>query len=300
MSCSRIEIRVPASTSNLGPGFDCLGLALQLYNTVTLTRSDEARKVPQGMIGETVTAFFQRATGGKIAPFGFETRVEGDIPISRGLGSSVTVRLGVLMGLAELVRESFPVTGEQILALLIELEGHPDNAVPSFLGGFAVCAHAMGDPADGFVYTRVAVKPELSFVTLMPDLRLSTETARGLLPKEVPFRHAVENAQRTARIAAAFCTEDYASLRGMFVDHLHQPYRQALIPGFGAILAAAQEAGALGSFLSGAGSCLMAVTLDNAEAISAAMLDAAKKHELPARAIVLKADNEGAKVVNRD
>jgi homoserine kinase len=296
MSSSRVHVRVPASTSNLGPGFDSLGLALQLYNTITLSRSDEA-KAAHGMIGETATAFFQKATGGKVAPFGFEAKIEGDIPISRGLGSSVTVRLGILMGLAELVRDSFPVTREQLLALLIELEGHPDNAVPSFLGGFAVCAHASADPADGFVYTRAEVKPELSFVTLVPELRLSTETARGLLPKEVPFRHAVENAQRTARIAAAFCTGDYASLRGMFVDHLHQPYRQVLIPGFADILAAAQNAGAIGSFLSGAGSCMMALTLDKVEAISHAMLEAAKKHDLPARIIVLHADNDGARMI---
>jgi homoserine kinase len=213
------------------------------------------------------------------------------------LGSSVTVRLGVLMALAELVADSFPVTREQILTLLIELEGHPDNAVPSFLGGFAVCAHATADPADGFVYTRVPVKPDLSFVTLVPDLKLSTEEARSLLPPEVPFRHAVGNAQRTARIAAAFALGDYAALRGMFVDHLHQPYRRGLIPGFDALLAAAQDAGALGSFLSGAGSCLMAVTLDSEAAISAAMLEAARKHALPARVLVLKADNAGATVM---
>ena len=296
MPSSRAAVRVPASTSNLGPGFDCLGLAVQLYNTVTLSRSDEARPA-HGMIAETASAFFQRATGGKVAPFGFDARIEGDIPISRGLGSSVTVRLGVLMALAELVADSFPVTREQILALLIELEGHPDNAVPSFLGGFAVCAHASADPADGFVYTRVPVKPELSLVTLVPDLKLSTETARGLLPKEVPFRQAVGNAQRTARIATAFALGDYAALRGMFVDHLHQPYRRVLIPGFDAILAAAGEAGALGSFLSGAGSCLMAPTLDREDAISKAMLDAAKKADLPARVLVLKADNDGATVL---
>ena len=297
MPSTRASVRVPASTSNLGPGFDCLGLALQIYNTVTLTRSDAA-KPAHGMIAETAAAFFQRATGGKVAPFGFDARIEGDIPISRGLGSSVTVRLGVLMALAELVADSFPVTREQLLTLLIELEGHPDNAVPSFLGGFAVCAHASADPGDGFVYTRVPVKPELSFVTLVPDLKLSTETARGLLPKEVPFRHAVDNAQRTARIATAFALGDYAALRGMFVDHLHQPYRRVLIPGFDAILAAAQDAGALGSFLSGAGSCLMALTLDREEAISAAMLEAAKRASLPSpRVIALKADNEGAQVV---
>lgn len=299
MVSSRASVRVPASTSNLGPGFDCLGVALQLYNTIALTRSHDA-KPAHGMIAETASAFFQRATGGKIAPFGFDVRIEGDIPISRGLGSSVTVRLGVLMGLAEMVADSFPVTREQILTLLIELEGHPDNAVPSFVGGFAVCAHATADPADGFVYTRVPVKPELSFVTLVPELKVSTETARGLLPKDVPFRHAIGNAQRSARIAVAFALGDYAALHGMFVDHLHQPYRRVLIPGFDAILAAAQEAGALGSFLSGAGSGLMAVTLDREEAISTAMLDAAKKHDLPARVIVLKADNDGAKVLSHD
>ncbi len=299
MSRIRVHVRVPASTSNLGPGFDCLGLALQIYNTTTLTRSDDA-KLPHGMIGETAKAFFQWAGDGQIKPFGFEAKIEGDIPISRGLGSSVTVRLGVLMGLAELVKDSTPVTRDQILKILIDLEGHPDNAVPSFLGGFAVCAHATDDHADGFVYTRVSVKPEISFVTLIPDLKLSTETARGLLPKEVLFRHAVENAQRTARIATAFALGDYESLRGMFVDHLHQPYRQVLIPGFADILAGAQKAGALGSFLSGAGSCLMAVTLNRVEAISTAMLDAAKKHNVPARVIVLNADNEGVKVVGRD
>ena len=299
MPRSRAIIRVPASTSNLGPGFDCLGLALQLYNATTITRIGPPG-FPHGMLGETAEAFFQRAAGGRIKPFGFEAKIEGDIPSSRGLGSSVTVRCGVLMGLAELVRDEAPVSREEILNLLIALEGHPDNAVASFLGGFAVCARASDNPADGFAYTRVEVQSELSFVTLVPELKLSTETARGLLPKELPLRLAVENAQRTARIAAAFCTGDYASLRGMFIDHFHQPFRRVLIPGFDAILDAARVAGALGSFLSGAGSCLMAVTLGHEKAISAAMLEEAKRHSLPASVLVLKADNAGAQVVEAD
>lgn len=296
MPRSQVQVRVPASTSNLGPGFDCLGLALQVYNTTTVFRRHGA-PLPGGMIGETASTFFAEAAGGTIEPFGFEARIEGDIPVSRGLGSSVTVRLGVLMGLAELARETAAVSREELLKMLIDLEGHPDNAVPSFLGGFAVCSHASANHADGFAYTRLAVKPDLSFVTLVPDLKLSTETARALLPKEIPFRQAVENVQRTARIAAAFATSDYESLRGMFIDHLHQPYRQVLIPGFTSILGSALEAGALGSFLSGSGSCLMAVTLNHVEAISAAMMDAAKKHNLSARVLVLKADNAGAQVI---
>jgi homoserine kinase len=200
------------------------------------------------------------------------------------------------MGLAELVHHEFPLSREQILNLLIELEGHPDNAVASFLGGLTVCAHAAPDPDAGFSYARIPVAPELGFVALIPDLKLSTEMARGLLPSEIPLAQAVENAQRTARIVAAFCTNDYAGLRGLFVDHFHQPFRRALIPGFDAILRSATDAGALGSFLSGAGSTLMALTLDRAEAISAAMLEAAERHHLPAHVRVLQADNEGVTV----
>ena len=102
---------------------------------------------------------------------------------------------------------------------------------------------------------------------------------------------------RSARGSHSNIAGDYAALRGMFVDHLHQPYRQVLIPGFADILAAAREAGALGSFLSGAGSCLMALALDNVDNISAAMLEASKRHDLPARVVVLKADNDGVQVV---
>jgi homoserine kinase len=295
MALESVSVRVPCSTSNLGPGFDCLGLALQLYNVTTISRREDARPL-SGMMAATADAFFERAVGGKLRRFPFAVTIEGDIPVSRGLGSSVTVRLGILLGLAELVREEFSLSREQVLNLLIELEGHPDNAVASFLGGLAVCAHAAADPDAGFSYARVPVQAELSFVALIPDLKLSTEMARGLLPAQLPFAQAVENAQRTARIVAAFCTNDYAGLRGLFLDHFHQPFRRTLIPGFDEILRGAIEAGALGSFLSGAGSTLMALTLDRVEEISAAMQEAAQRHHLPAHVRVLKADNDGATI----
>jgi homoserine kinase len=295
MALESVSVRVPCSTSNLGPGFDCLGLALQLYNVTMIARRDDAPPLT-GMVAATADAFFQRAVGGKLRRFPFSVTIAGDIPLSRGLGSSVTVRLGVLLGLAEMVRDEFPLSREQILNLLIELEGHPDNAVASFLGGLAVCAHASADPDAGFTYARVPVQAELAFVALIPELKLSTETARGLLPQQLPFAQAVENAQRTARIVAAFCTNDYAGLRGLFIDHFHQPFRRTLIPGFDEILRSATDAGALGSFLSGAGSTLMAVTIDQVEEISAAMRAEAQRHDLPAHVRVLRADNDGATV----
>jgi homoserine kinase len=270
---------------------------LKLYNTTWMIRHEEGLS-HRGMIAETAKAFFERFGAGR--PFGFGVKITGEIPVSRGLGSSVTVRLGMLMGLAELVKESVAITPDQILSLLIELEGHPDNAVPSCRGGFAVCAPASDDPAAGAAYTRVEVGPELAFVTLVPDLKLSTEVARGLLPREVPFRHAVENAQRVGRITSLFCTRDYGALKGLFVDNLHQPFREVLIPGFREILGAAREAGALGSFLSGAGSSLMALALGPVEEISEAMLAAARRNGLSARVLVLRADNEGARILERE
>lgn len=288
---SSVRVRVPASTSNLGPGFDCLGLAVNLYNVVTVSRSNQAVR-HYGMLGEAADFFFRQAASGKIPPFSFNLKIEGDIPSSRGLGSSVTVRLGLLLGLAELAKEITPLTKKEILDLLITLEGHPDNAVPSFFGGFAVCSPSSSGQKK-FDYTRVEVKPELSIITLIPDLKLETKVARELLPKTVPFAHAVENGQRTARIAAAFATGSYEDLRGVFIDHLHQPYRKVLIPGFTEILEAATEAGALGSFLSGAGSTLIALTLDNPEEIGTAMQKTAEDHQLKTQVLFLKADNIG-------
>ena len=124
MSSSRALIKVPASTSNLGPGFDCLGLALNLYNTAHVAKNGSAL-TPRGMIAETAAAFFTRFGSDKVQPFSFDAKVEGAIPVSRGLGSSVTVRLGVLMGLAELVKDTVEITRADLLRLLIELGRSP-------------------------------------------------------------------------------------------------------------------------------------------------------------------------------
>jgi homoserine kinase len=286
----------------MGPGFDTLGLALNLYNTVTVSFQDGyLEDKPAGMVLETVEHYRKVcAIEMEVDWSKVQVSISGDIPISRGLGSSVSVRLGILLGLAELTHSlglAAAESRESVLDWVIHLEGHPDNAVASCLGGLGVCSRR---PGGGFGYSRVEVGPELQWVALVPDLKLSTEEARRLLPQSIPLTQAVENMQNTARLAVALALGRYKELPYLFKDNIHQPYRQALIPGFQDILLAATDAGALGSFLSGAGSCLMAVVHRESlksKAVAEAMLIEAQKYGLSAGTLILEADNHGARVV---
>ncbi|HSI83035.1 MAG: homoserine kinase [Candidatus Methylacidiphilales bacterium] len=310
--------RVPATTANLGPGFDTLGIALNLYNTVTVLRASEtapavttkkkgatvakAARLPASagvelsgaMVQATADAYFRAAY---VEPFAFSAAIKGDVPRSRGLGSSVTVRLGLSAALNLLAGE--PLDRNGLLDLTTELEGHPDNAAPAVCGGFAAC----GSQA----IVSVPVKPRLSFVVLIPELVLETKDARRVLPAKVTLADAVKNVQNTAVITAAFCSERYEVLRGAFQDTLHEPYRAELIPGFYDIISAAEDAGALGAFLSGAGSSIMALVLEDqqgvqtgaAQRVAEAMQTMASESGLKSTPLLLKADNVGVKVTGR-
>jgi homoserine kinase len=275
----QVTVRVPASTSNLGPGFDCLGVALRLYNEITVRRSAGPPLAP--IVSEAAELFF--AKGGTEA-FSFNAEIGGDVPSSRGLGSSVTVRLGVMHGLNLL--SGRPLKREQIFQLCVELEGHPDNAAPAEFGGFNL--------VGGGARQRFLVAANVKFILLVPDFGVSTAAARALLPDEVSRRGAVQSSGNAAAIAAAFASRNYAALSGAFVDYLHQPFRKQLVPFFDDAIGAAEEAGALGGFLSGSGSTVAAVTLRNPENVAAAMLLAAP---LGARVFITRADNRGARVV---
>lgn len=235
------------------------------------------------MFSTTAKTFFSAA---KKKPFPFSVEIHGNVPISRGLGSSVTVRLGILAGLNQLAE--CPLSPEQVLSLVVEMEGHPDNAVPAFYGGFAACTSAK--------FLNVPISSKLKFIALIPDLMLQTSAARKVLPKKVSLADAVCNLQHSSVITAAFCAKQYEALSGLFNDRLHQPYRAKLIPGFEPILSAAEKAGALGSYLSGSGSTLMAVTLKNPEKIRAAMLRTAAKYLPGCQAHILTADNTGLQI----
>ena len=276
----QVTVRVPASTSNLGPGFDCLGIALRLYDHVTVSRG-RGRPVA-AMARSAAEVFFKRA-GSK--PFSFACSIVGDIPPSRGLGSSASVRLGLLQGLNEL--SDRPLQRREIFELCAGLEGHPDNAAPACYGGFNV--------VRGLEHQMFTVSAQLHFVLLIPDFEIATKEARRLLPPRVDRLHAVENCRNACAITAAFASREYQLLRGAFADHLHQPFRKKLIPFLDNVIGAAESAGALGAFLSGSGSTICAITLRSPEKISNAMLSAAASPG--ARTIITAADNRGARVL---
>jgi len=278
----QVTVRVPASTSNLGPGFDCLGVALRIYNKVTVRRGGSAPKNP--MMGEAADCFFHQSGCRR---FGFSAEVVGDVPISRGLGSSVTVRLGILHGLNLLAER--PLQRTEIYQICSELEGHPDNAAPAEFGGFNVAREA--------IRQRFSVSAALKFILLIPDFEVRTSEARALLPTRIPRAEAVESCGNACAITAAFASGQYRNLRGVFRDHLHQPYRKRLVPFFDEVVSAAEDADELGGFLSGSGSTIAALTLRNAERVAAAMQSAAPA---TARTIITTADNRGARLLTSE
>ena len=276
----QITVRVPASTSNLGPGFDCLGIALRIYNDVTMSRDTKSGSMS---IAQNAADLFFEHTGH--APFSFSVSTKGDVPASRGLGGSVTVRLGVLCALNAFTGNR--LNRSSIFQLCAKLEGHPDNAAPAIFGGFTLVRDQ--------TVQRFDVSARLSFVLLIPDFKITTSQARRILPSQIRHEAAVKSCANACAITAAFASGNYGDLRGAFADHLHQPYRQALIPCLPHVIAAAEQAGALGAFLSGSGSTICAVALHSPKKIGAAMERSADS--TPARVIITRADNRGARLI---
>jgi len=279
----QVTVRVPASTSNLGPGFDCLGVALSLYNNVTVSRGQ--RGAVNGMIRDTARKFFSAA---QCKAFEFSCDIRGDIPIARGLGSSVTVRLGVLHALNKIARTN--LTRHELFTLCAELEGHSDNAAPASFGGFTL--------ARGLEMQHFNVSPQLRFVLLIPNFEIATNEARRLLPSKISRTDAVRNIANASAIATAFATRGYERLGGCFVDYLHQPFRKRLVPFLQDTIRSAETAGALGAFLSGSGSAICATTLRNPRKIAGAMMRASRQKD--AGIIITRADNEGAQILKSE
>jgi homoserine kinase len=290
----QVTVRVPASTSNLGPGFDCLGVALRIYNNVAVTNDPSGREFHPQIVWQAANLFFKRS---RRQPFSFSCSIAEEIPRSRGLGSSATIRLGILYALNWLTGD--PLDRFTIFQLCAELEGHPDNAAPANFGGFTVVGGQASCLSGAMSFQRVVqcfkVSSRLHFVLLIPDFVIKTSTARRILPSRLSRVAAVQSCANACSITAAFASQDYEKLRGAFADHLHQPSREKLIPFLPSVIGAAEKAGALGAFLSGSGSTIAAVTLYSPRKVAAAMLRAAGS---PARTIITRVDNRGARILS--
>jgi homoserine kinase len=289
-----VTVKVPGSTSNLGSGFDTLGLALNLYCKVTIRRAkksgiriiseihDQDRASATAMIEEAASLFFTRTQ----AKFGFEVGISSEIPPSRGLGASAAIRTGVLAGLACLTGAN--LAKSDLLQMTTSLEHHPDNASPAIFGGFTVSGTINGSVRC----VRFPVSSSLHVVTLLPELRISTEKARKLLPNSYSKAATAHALNRCGLITAAFASQKYELLSGVFDDRMHQPFRQQLLPLLSSVIESGTVAGALGGFLSGSGSAIISLALRNPEKVGTAMSDAFGG----APFVVLKADNRGLAV----
>jgi len=297
-----VRIRVPASTANLGAGFDAIGLALQLYLRVEVRRveqgpsriefsGEDAHLVPSddtNLIWRTMAEISEQA-GAKL-PF-FSLRVENEIPITKGLGSSAAARLAAAAAANFLCGLNWG--SERLLEVAAVREGHPDNVAPALWGGLVV---SIG--GDKILCSRCLFPSGWTVVTVTPDFYLETERARSVIPSQIPHRHAVYNVQRAAFLTAQLVQGRREGIREAMSDLLHQPYRSELIPGLKAVLSMKACEGFLGIALSGAGSTVVAFADSHEAEIGSSICDIFRSHGLLARVRLLKADNKGLIVEN--
>lgn len=295
-----ISVRVPATTANLGPGFDCLGMALNIYNTIEIYDDVDKLIIESSHTNENIEQnednliykSFKKLyddVGEKIPPIRIVQNI--NIPISRGLGSSAACIIGGLVGANELLKR--PVDKKRILELANEIEGHPDNVAPALLGGLVVSTSVDGEVK----YVQHPVNSSINFMALIPDFTLSTKVARGVLPSVISYKDAIFNVGRSSLLTASLITGNLDNIRYAVEDKLHQPYRLSLIKDAEKIYDAAYKNGVDALFISGSGSTLMGI-VSSSEAVDkmnsfCSNLDS--KWEIR----LINADNDGVQVKNQ-
>ena len=296
-----LEVRVPASSANLGPGFDCLGLSLPLYTTLRLRPAPQLTVVPQGAVLAGTPAdesnyvyrgmvALAQEVGRPLPPLHLE--IESEIPLARGLGSSAAALVAALLAANAVLDE--PLSRSELLDLASRTEGHPDNVAPALLGGIVVATF------DGQRAQPLRIEPpaNLGATVLIPDFELSTAEARRVMPQHYSRADAVFTASHAALTTAALLSGRLDLLAGAMQDRLHQPYRAPLVPGLENILAGAGDHGALGAALSGAGPAVLCLhdTAQSTEALHAFLRQVMAEEGLSGQLLDLPLDRAGASV----
>lgn len=295
-----IKIKIPATSANMGAGFDSLGTALTLYNYVWAEEIDEGLKIEikdktaeflatdeKNLVYRSMKTLFDRVG---YEPKGIHLVLENNIMITRGLGSSSAGIVGGLIAANEI--SGAKLSSDELLDVAAEIEGHPDNVAPAILGGMTVNVSDRGK----IKYVKTKVPQELSFAAFVPEFYLATKKSRSILPKNVSMRDAVYNTGRSTLLMASIMTGKYENIRTAVGDKLHQRYRKRLIPNIDDLFREAYGMGALGVYLSGAGPTVIAIMQGDTQKFETKLNDFLAKKMDNWHLHMLKADNEGAVV----
>lgn len=294
-----IKLQIPATSANLGAGFDALGLALSFYNTAEMEENDhlDIRSLDDTPIPENERNLIYISAKDLYEVCGRELRgltlrQTNAIPMARGLGSSSACIIAGLVGANKMLGE--PLTKDDLVDLAAQIEGHPDNTAPALLGGIVTAVF------DGrkVHWVKQEVYTRLKFAAIIPDFELKTEKARACLPKEVTHKDAVYNLSRAALFSASLLTGKFENLRTAVDDRLHQPYRMELIPGVREVFDIAYTHGAYAAYISGAGPTVMAIADESNTFFAGKLQFSLENAGLGSwRVHELSIDNEGTKVI---
>ena len=302
-----IKIRVPATTANLGPGFDCLGLALKLYLNLEIEEIEEglvveyqgegaekfsAKKKEDTLIWKSAELVLKKIGREKFNK-GLKIKAFNQIPITRGLGSSASAIIGGIVGAARFC--NIDLTNQEMLELALSLEGHMDNIVPALIGGLTL---AFKTGQEEIKWTRIKTPLDLRIVVAIPEFSLNTKEMRKVLPQKVALPEAIFNLSRSALLVNALQNSDWEVLAEAMEDRLHQPYRAPFIPGIEDMFSQIKKTGLAGAALSGSGPSVVSLTKKGREeTISKIMKDAFLKAGITCRILVLEADLDGTKLI---
>ncbi len=322
---SRVTISTPATTANFGPGFDCVGIALELFNTVSASWTSTSKytgsesDLTAWLAKETATSFSGRyatdlqlvgidlfyqalarlLTKAGLRPEGLSVQIKAEIPLARGLGSSAACIVSALCLAREIAASAqHKISFTEIVEEAVKLEGHPDNALPCLYGG--ACINIV-QPGQSPIALQFKVPEELSFVIGVPDIKVSTEAARRVLPPTVSLQEAVINSANLGGLLLALRNKDFARLAKLIHSPLHVPYRAELIPGYREVEEAAYRAGACAFTISGSGPSVLALALYSPEEVGEEIVRAFNTAaQLNAEYIVSKVETNGTKVERRE
>jgi len=313
----KVTVKVPATTANLGPGFDCLGMALPIYNTITieetvlpgtgveinvfadsdLVEQSSLEHIPldnNSIVYKAVELLYNMIGQ---SPAELRINIHSNIPVARGLGSSSSVIVGALFAANELLGR--PADELALLSIACEIEGHPDNITPAIVGGLVISSQ---EDDGSVVYRKLDWPDEWAITVCIPDFELATDIARSVLPQQVPMSDAIFNAKRLAMFVQAVHTKDSELMRLALQDKLHQPYRMKLVPGLNNIIENLKHfENVLGCVLSGAGSSILIISeKNNIEKIRNVVKETWADQNIKCEIRTLSIENNGAQIINNE